>query len=199
MGWCGADLLKPRQSKALRSLGATVPFELEQMGGGCFYTERLSMFSLLYSKGYKDLGMETDWKPDVFTIGSARLAVSDGFCEMLASLSVAIVEQHCRRNLVFTHGLPRRQTLLLDPIQGQRFIDELKLDLAIHQKILDMDFDGQESYVKRSVFGLPAVQQLVQCLQLEGWEITPRTRAFLCLVVVVVAMLACRAFSPPAA
>ncbi len=179
-GCLHAQLAKPRQSKALRSLDASVPFDLEMMRGGYAHTERLSMFSILYAKGYSDLGLECEWREDTFSIGDARVAANDGYAEMLADLSVAVVEQHCRRNLVFSHGYPRRQTCLLDAELGPTFVAQLKEDLAIHKLILESDFDGHSSYVARSCFNLASVAQIVKCLESEGWVITARTLYCFC-------------------
>ena len=50
-----------RQSKDLRSLKDTVPFELEQMGGAIHHVERLSMYHLVRPKGYSAMGIEVTW------------------------------------------------------------------------------------------------------------------------------------------
>ncbi len=180
-GCLQAFVAKPRQSKALRSLGATAPFELDMVRGNFAHTERLSMFSILFSKGYGDLGIEVDWREETLSTASARIAANDSFVEMLSDLSVAIVEQHCRRNLVFSHGLPRRQTCLQDAELGPMFIAELKQDLAIHKLVQECDFDGHDEYMARSVFNLPSVHQLVKCLEADDWQITPRISFLLLL------------------
>ena len=105
---------------------------------------------------------------------SARMAVSDDFSETLAELSCAIVEQHVRRNLTWSHGLPRRQVCLLDPALAPGFISQLQKDLAIHDKTKELHFEGVEAYLQRSVFNHMSVRQLAGCLQEESWEATPR-------------------------
>jgi hypothetical protein len=167
--------LLPRQAKQLRSLDATIPFELEQVRGGYLHTERLSLQGLLFAKGYSQCGIEMDWAPMTIKANSARMAVSDDFSEMLAEVSFAIIEQHARRNLTFSHGLPRRQVCLLAPGLAPGFISQLKKDVEIHAQIKELSFDGVESYLQRSVFNHMAVRQLIGCLQEDNWEATPRT------------------------
>ena len=164
-----------RQSKDLRSLDATIPWELRQLHGEYLHTEKLSMQGLLYAKGYAAQGIEMTWPAMGLLENSARMAVSDDFSEMLAELTFAILEQHARRHLVFSHGLPRRQVCLLDETLGPLFIDQLKLDIDIHKRISELHFDGVELYLQRSLFHHTAVKQLIGCLEEEGWTITPRT------------------------
>ncbi len=153
----------------------TIPFELEQIKGAYKHTERLSMSGMLFSKGYGDVGMETTWPEMSIHAGSARVAASGHFSELLADLSMAIVCQHARRNLTFTHGMPRRQVMLLDDELQKVFIEELRNDLLIHEKIGNLDFVGHESYMSRSVFNLVAVRQIYSCLKEDGFLVTART------------------------
>ncbi len=135
------------------------------------------MKGLLYTKGYSAQGIEMEWGPMTILGNSARMAVSDDFSETLADLTVAIVEQLARRSMVFSHGLPRRQVCVLDEALFPDFVTQLRSDLAIHEKIKDLTFDGVDMYLERSVFNHMAVRQLVGCLQEENWERTPRTSA----------------------
>ena len=164
----------PRQSKELRSLDSTIPFELDMMRGGCLKVERLSLQGLLYSKGYKECGIEMGWPAMSLASNSARMAVADDFSETLAELTFAVIEQHVRRNLTFSHGMPRRQVCLLDAWLAPRFLDELKLDMEIHDQIKTLGFDGHDQYMQRSTFNYVAVKQLIGCLREEEWKVTPR-------------------------
>lgn len=165
----------PRQSKTLRSLSATIPWELSQMRGGYVHTERLSVQGLLFSKGYADLGIEVEWAPMTTSVSSARVATSDGYADLLADLSLAIVLQHVRRNMTFSHGLPRRQVCILDSELGPNFVKELQADWAIHCTIMDLQFPGVDLYLQRSVFNLVSVKQLLACLRMDDFVITDRT------------------------
>ena len=164
-----------RQSKKLRDLSSTIDFEIDQMTGGAGYTERMSMYCISFAKGYEDLGIETAWPQQ--TIGSthARVALNDDVAELLASLSVEITAELCRRNLSFTHGLPRRQTLLISPEHSAAFLEEFRQDLHNFETIQRDVFPGQEAFLARSVFQLASVQQLVGVLKDTGFQITPRS------------------------
>ncbi len=145
------------------------------MRGRFLHVERLSMQGLLYSKGYSACGVEMRWPPMALQGNSARMAASDDYAEKLAELTFSICEQHARRNMTFSHGLPRRQVCLCDDGLGPAFLAELKADLGIHEALGELGFEGHELYMKRSVFGHVGVKQLVGCLEEEGWTITPRT------------------------
>ncbi len=170
---------KARQSKTLRSLSDTIPFEIAHMTGACHQPERLSMFAIGRTKGYCQLGIEVGWgKMDIFE-DHARVAVAGDLCSTLSELSIAITNELVRRNLSFTDALPRRQTLLCSPEHAQGFVDELRKDYDIWNRIQEMGFEGKGSMVARSVFQLTSVKQLVGLLKIEGWTATARQSAFL--------------------
>eukprot|EP00959_Pyramimonas_sp_CCMP1952_P457321 9474735-Pyramimonas_sp.AAC.1 len=77
-----------------------------------------------------------------------------------------------------SHGLPRRQVLLLDPETRDHFLRDLREDLRIFEKLQQAAFPGKASIVDRSLFKLPCVQQLVLCLKSEGWKVTPKVEEF---------------------
>ncbi len=163
-----------RQSKGLRCLDDTIPFELDHMLGKCHHPERLSMFAIGRVKSYDHLGVEICWPALEIHADHARVALSDDLSSTLASLSVAITLELTKRSLTFTHGLPRRQTLLLQPGHADEFIDQLRSDLGIFERIQSMEFPGKDIMVARSCFQLTSVKQLVGLLKIEGWKLTAR-------------------------
>ncbi len=168
-------MFSPRQSKELRSLDQTIPFELSMVKGGFHDVEKRTVRVLSVQKGCESIGVEVAWPETSVQLNNVRMAVSDDYGSTLAELTFATIEQHVRRHLTFSHGLPRRQVLLLDGEEGTRFMEELKTDAHILSLIQELDFDGHEMYMVRSVFTYTSVKQLIGCLVEEGWSITPRT------------------------
>ncbi len=168
-------LAQARQSKELRSLHKTVPYELDQIDGGHMKTEQMGMLAILHSKGYSVQGIEMSWAHMELQANTAQMAVSDDFASLAVDLSVAITEQHVRRNMVFSHGLPRRQVCLLDANLAEPFVKQLRADIELHERIKAMSFDGVELYLQRSVFTHVSVRQLIGCLGEENWQVTPGT------------------------
>ncbi len=167
-----------RQSKILRNLDSTIPFELNQMKGACHHVEQMAMRGIFMAKGYGWMGIEEQWNEFQASAHHARIVLSDDFSRLLADLSMNVVMEHVRRNLSFSHGLPRRQVLILDGTEGPKFVQQFKRDWEIFQELEGMSFEGQEHLVKRSVFKLSSVTQLRLCLEDEGWHITPRPFPF---------------------
>ncbi len=165
----------PRQSKTLPSLSASAPFEIKQMLGACHLPEKLSMQAMVQYKGYAELGIQTEWVAQQLHVGHPMVALSGENAELLASLTLGIVSEHVRRNLVFTHGLPKRQSLLLGSAENRdSFILQLRKDYDNFERMLDESSDSVGRLAERSVFKLAAVEQLMGCLAEEGWQATPR-------------------------
>ena len=51
-------------NKRLRSRDATIPFELEMMGGGIHTQARMQLMVLRQTKHFDDMGIETEWAFD---------------------------------------------------------------------------------------------------------------------------------------
>ena len=102
------------------------------------------------------------------------MKLSDDYCNTLCELSSAIVPELVRRAMPITHGLPKRQTLLLSDVTAQSFLDQLRSDVEIFREIFDTEFPGQEHFVKRSVFQTVAVKQRVAVCTEEHWTCTQR-------------------------
>ena len=144
------------------------------MTGKCHHAERLSMFAVGRVKGYQELGLEVGWGPMKLHENHARVALQDDLACTLSNLSTHIAAELVKRNLAFTHALPRRATLLLSPERAQPFIDQLRSDFELWERIQEIDFEGKNAMLLRSVFNLTPVKQLVGLLKLEGWRLTPR-------------------------
>lgn len=168
-----------RQNCLLRKLEATVPFELEQMGGACHHVERLTVQSLLFVKTYDSMHIETNWLPCTLSLGHPRVHLSDDFAALLGELVIQTTLEHVRRNLIFTHAVPRRQALLLSEDASVRgaFLNEFKTDMVLFAKLSDESFAGQDIMVSRSPFQQTSVRQLQYCLDADDWEPTARTVA----------------------
>ena len=132
------------------------------------------MYAVTRTKGYADVGVETSWPRLKLCLDNPRVCMSNDFSELLADLSCNVMLEHVRRNLVFTHGLPRKQVLLLTPGSAEKFIAEFKQDCENFDKVKVEDFPGCEAFVNRSVFQLAAVQQPKGVLQDSGWVETER-------------------------
>ena len=152
------------------------------MSGKCHHAERLSMFAVGRHIGYNELGIEVSWSPLKIHAGHARVALQDDFCTTLAHLSSHITAELIKRNLPLTHGLPRRASLLLSPDHAQGFIDQVKADYEVWERIQGMDFEGKSAMCSRSVWNLVPVKQLVGLLKTEDWKLTPRL--LLCIFLV---------------
>lgn len=167
------------QAKELRSAGATIEYELRMMKGAIHYHSRLTMFQALHTKRYESCGIETVWRQsgDLFE-NHPRVLYSDDMCCKLWDMCVAAVLQHSARNLVFTNGLPRRQTLLCDPDRtiAEGFIQEFRQDCLNYDALSALDYEWAQVLKDRSVFVKRCVQQLRGCLDIEAWALTPRLR-----------------------
>ena len=149
--------LPARQSKELRSIDATIPWEIKHMSGLCHHAERLSMFAVGRCKGYNELGIEASWQPLRLCMNDCRVKLSDDFSWVLTDLSVNITLELCRRNLGLTHALPRRQSLLVSAEHAQPFIDGLRRDHDIFKAVAGLEFPGKDILLSRSVFNLTPV------------------------------------------
>lgn len=135
------------------------------------------MFQALHTKRYASCGIETSWRACKGLFEEhPRVLYSDDMCGRLWDMCLATVVQHCGRNLIFTHGLPRRQTLLCDPdpLVSQSFVGEFRQDCANWESLQSLEFDWADTCKKRSVFQKRAVQQLRGCLEMEDWQVTSR-------------------------
>ncbi len=144
------------------------------LDGGFLKCERLGMTQFLPIKSYGVCGIETEWAPSKLSVNHARVQLSNDQAELFMDLVLETVLEFSRRNMQYSHGLPRRQTLLLDPRRANKFIEELRFDHSLFRKLEGCAFSGVASMVKRSLFQRTPVIQLLKCLETEEWQVTPR-------------------------
>jgi len=166
-----------KQAKELRSIDAVIPYELEQMTGGIDHHVRLTVAQIGLCKFYDRCGIETKWPmiPNI-SVGDVRVAVNDDKASLVWDLVFECVLQHETRNVVFKHGLPRRQTLLqsTDEQVVNNFIKQLHADYQNFLELSELSAPWAEDMVKRSPFQKKSVLQLVLCLEQEGWRNTDK-------------------------
>lgn len=144
------------------------------MGGEVHHVERLSMYHLVRPRGYCEVGVETSWPKMTINMDHARVKLSDDYCDVMCQLSTAICQELVRRAMPVTHGLPKRQVLLLSDVSAGPFLAQLREDYSTFLEICDTEFPGQESFVQRSVFQLMPTKQLVALCREEAWTCTQR-------------------------
>lgn len=181
--WAGASVLHntalshTKQAKELRSIDAVIPYELEMMTGGIDHHVRLTVAQIGLSKFYARCGIETTWQmvPNI-SVGDVRVAVNDDKAALVWDLVFECVLQHEVRNVVFKHGLPRRQTLLQseDEQVVNNFIKQLHADYNNFLELSNVSAVWAEDMVKRSPFQKKSVLQLILCLEQEGWRNTDK-------------------------
>ena len=145
--------------------------------GGCHAVLR-DTFAVLQDVGkYEAFGVSMTWTHALeASCMDIEIQCQDDMCELAWDLCAATVVEHAGRKLSFTHGLPRRATLLLHEDNNVRraFVDEVKNDWEKFEELQKSKMDWAQQLVERSPFQKTAVVQLVQCLKLDGWEITDR-------------------------
>ena len=144
------------------------------MKGECHQYESEVVKAFLDTKKYDGMGIETQWSGGTIQLAHPRVSLSDDFASMLGDVMAATVLELTRRNLTFTHGVPRRQTLLLDEASRDAYMKEFQRDAILYDKLVGSCFKGQEFIVSRSVFQLTSVKQLLACLNADDWTWTPR-------------------------
>lgn len=119
------------QNQRLRSLDDTIPWELEQMRDKhIFAHQRLTMVQLTAVRHYEACGIEAEWQPVLGAcLNDARVAMANDYAEILFDVCTTLVAEESNRNIGYTHGWPKRFTLLLDETTRADTIDELKGDL----------------------------------------------------------------------
>ncbi len=122
------------------------------------------------------MGIETTWPEMKTCVNHPRIQSSDENVNQVVDLAFSAILELSKRHLHFSHGLPRRQVLLLsdNPVTRAAFLEEFQSDLANFEKLKAATFPGQELILKRSVFNKPCVAQLKLCLEQEGWQATHR-------------------------
>ena len=145
------------------------------MKGNCHQVTHLTMQALTNSAGFDPMGIETTWPEMRVSLSHPRVALADDFASLLADLTLNMVLEHARRNLVLQRGYPRRQVLLLSDLKD-RFIHDFRYDLQNFEDLKkpEVAFPGRDAMIARSPFTLTAVIQLKRCLEDEEWKVTDR-------------------------
>ncbi|CAK0907959.1 unnamed protein product, partial [Prorocentrum cordatum] len=148
---------------------------MEQMAGGIHRIEQLAVFQLNHRNGFAPCGVEVYWTGAKLHSKHPRVDASNDFAKMMADLISALVLQLVQRAMTTTHGYPKRQVLLLDAGSRRQFLAELRSDIQIYETLKTTVFEGAQGFIGRSLFQHTAVQQMIKCLELEGWAATERT------------------------
>ncbi|CAK0852956.1 unnamed protein product, partial [Prorocentrum cordatum] len=167
-----------RQNQTLRDAKSTVPWEIDMCSGGFAKCEQLSMTTIRYRRIYRKMGIESSWGPMRLCLADPRLQKSEEHVQLLVDLVFQIVLEHTKRNLVFSHGLPRRQCLWLSGDgRAAEFLKRLEADKEIYMVLKTCTFEGSELMVKRSLFAKPSVKHLLACVEAENWLPSERLRS----------------------
>ena len=165
-----------QQSRELRNLENSVPWELKQIkDGGIYHHPRLTMTQTRVTKKFACCGIEVGWQavPEI-SLHSPRVSMSNDFADCLFGLTTALVSEEAGRNIVFTHGWPKRFTLLLHDDSRQACFDEVKLDIKLHADIAAIGAPWSERMTRRSLFVKLTVLQITLAIELETFLWTPR-------------------------
>eukprot|EP00959_Pyramimonas_sp_CCMP1952_P181016 3785131-Pyramimonas_sp.AAC.1 len=114
------------------------------MNGECHQYEAAIVKAFLDSTKYEDMGIEAEWGGCTIQLAHPRVSMSDDFATMLGDIMAEGVLELTRRNLPFTHGVPRRQTLLLDDASRDAYMREFQRDAILYDKLVGPAFKGQE-------------------------------------------------------
>ncbi|CAK0815094.1 unnamed protein product [Prorocentrum cordatum] len=171
-----AGVMAARQNKELRSADATKPYELKMCKGFYHRAEQLTMTNANFIRHYSEEGIFPTWVDQRICLNDPRVQMEDENCQMLHRLIVDLPMQQATRNLVWSHGLPRRQVLLLDQDEAvqQAFLDELRHDRFLYMELQKATFEGSDQMRQGHVMRKMCNQQLLRCLGVEDWKVTPR-------------------------
>jgi hypothetical protein len=165
------------QNKQLRSCTGGAEWELRMLKGAIHDHTRLTMYTTQALKYYNDFGIELGWRPvDAICINHPRVKFSDDQAAMLWDLCFAVTRGHVGRNLVFTHGYPKRFALLTDDSTRDAALALLKKDRLFDELVQTMEDDWARKFNRRSVFQRLTVKQVVLCIDVEGGLCTERYR-----------------------
>ena len=174
--------LHSEQAKSFRGIEDGMAFEMKMLKGGIHQYVRRSVGVLLAVGNYKRCGIDTSWgsTPDMNT-DHVNIVYNDEQTTLMWTLLWNLVGQAEARNLVFTDGLPRKQSLLLDTDKKvvTDFIDEFRGDVANNDAMLEIDDEWATPIHRRSVFVKMSVQQLHLCLKADNWLLSQRLRSYL--------------------
>ncbi len=168
---------RARQNAELRELDATVPFEIRMMEGEIYHCTRITMATWKRIAGYTDMGIVQEWGAMKMYEAHPKVQMSNDMCEQFVDLLSATALEHIKRAMAFTHGPPKRMSLLqsVTPGSPEKLLQELKKDLELFEGLKAAPaFPGQDVLIKRSPFNTVAVKHLVACCQQEGWKPTPK-------------------------
>ena len=164
------------EARQLRTAKGALDWELAIMQGNVHSIVKKVMSLLSNRQNYEDFGIETEFIAMEVSSRDLICSIQDERCKYLWDFICSVVVQHETRNLSFTDGLPRRQTLLLSPKEADvdTFLTELRIDLAVDIALDKIGEDWSQTQHKCSVFRLSSVQQLWRCCDEVGWQLTER-------------------------
>ena len=164
------------EARQLRNEKGALEWELAMMQGKVHGVVKKAISLLSDRANYEDFGIETEFPPMEASPRDLVCSTQDERCQFLWDFVCAIAIQHETRNLTFTDGLPRRQTLLLskDKVDVANFFTELRMDLAVDEALGKINEDWSRTQHKCSVFRLSSVQQLWRCCDIVGWRLDNR-------------------------
>jgi hypothetical protein len=164
------------EARQLRTGKGALAWELAMMQGNVHSLVKKVMSLFSDRQNYGDFGIETEFAAMEVSSRDLICSIQDERCKYLWNFICAVVLQHETRNLSFTDGLPRRQTLLLseNKTEVDTFLTELRIDVAVDNALGQIGEDWSQAQHKCSVFRLSSVQQLWRCCDEVDWQLTER-------------------------
>jgi hypothetical protein len=164
------------QNKILRSLDATIPWELEQLGGEGFAPLRKIVALPFDTKALKHLGIADEWTYydlNAVVAGSAKELELDNQerYALLFDLSMIMVKKRFLRLIPRMLGWPRMFFNLLDVSRQEKTLALLRRHWERFKNTLrDAKGGWKEEVAVRSQFQTKSVQCICLILDKEGWE-----------------------------
>jgi len=165
------------EARELRNDEESRDWELCQMRGGIHRPNRAVLQATFQVGNLEKFGMDRHWQEIPEMSGLHILVVlNDRAAAFAWDFCTATILEWEQRLLPFTEGLPRRQTMLLSPIEDEQkaFIDDVLLSSKIFNSLVVDESDWTRSFTRSSVFQKTDVQQLVGCIEEEDCKVTDR-------------------------